>query len=401
MKIALFFDQNHKAGGGFQQSISDARRFISSTSDHHEILFYVDPVLKNKISNYFKNCINIKYKSYKYNKFEKIYDIFVYSFKTSILTSSLFKKIIKFTKFEKLFLKENVDLVYFLSPNVYSRYLSSTLYFITIWDHCSRLYPELPEVRADYRFELIERTLATIVQKSSGIFVDSDFTKKNIAKFYGISEKKISCIGINPSPDLNLDKIDFRQNLSKQNYIIYPAQFWSHKNHAYIVYAIKILLDKYGIELYVKFTGFDKGNEKNIKKLVNKLKLNKLISFNGYVESEQLKDLYSNAIALVMPTYYGPMNIPILDAIKIRLPVFYSSIYKDDIEFKSSEITFIDLTNYYDLTDQLNKLIKEPDSFYNMTLEAEKKLSSYENSNNSDYLKFVNKAAKLISTYKY
>ena len=400
MKIALFFDQNNQAGGGFQQSISDAKRFISSTANYHEIVFYLNPELENKISIYFKDYKNIKYKSYKYNKIEKFYDIILYSFKTSILLSSFIKKIFKFTIFEKKFLKENIDLVYFLSPNIYSRYLHSTLYFITIWDHCSRLYPELPEVRANYRFELIEQTLATTVQKSSGIFVDSELTKKNLAKFYGISKNKISCIGVNPSPDLNLNKIDFRENLSKQNYILYPAQFWSHKNHAYIVYAIKKLKEKYGVEVFVKFTGFDKGNENNIKKLVHNLKLNKLFSFNGYVESEQLKDLYSNAIALVMPTYYGPMNLPILDAIKIRLPVFYSSIYKDDIEFKSNEITFIDLTNYSDLTDKLNQLINEPELFYKMTLKAEKKLILYENSNNADYLKFVNRTSKLVSTYK-
>ena len=42
-------------------------------------------------------------------------------------------------------------------------------------------------------------------------------------------------------------------------YIYYPAQFWSHKNHVYIIDAIAILKQQ-GINLIAIFSGSNKGN---------------------------------------------------------------------------------------------------------------------------------------------
>ena len=400
MKIAIFFDQNNSVGGGFQQSISDAKRFISLFSQEHEIFFYCDKKIKQKLLNYFDKNLNVIFINYKYNTLSKIFDLICYQAKTSVLISPFIRKIFKSTKFENLFKKNSIDLVYFLSPNIHARYLQLTLFFITVWDNCSRLYPELPEVRKDYRYELVENTIKTTLQKSSAIFVDSKFTLFNISKYYGIDKKKILVSGLNPSPDLSLEKIDFRKNLGKKNYICYPAQYWSHKNHSYIVYAIKNLLDKFENKIYVKFTGIDKGNENFIRQLVKDLNLTGQFSFCGYVSKEELEKIYSNSIALVMPSFYGPMNIPILDAIKIRLPVFYSSIYQKHIDFNSDEITFIDIENFSDLSNRLNELVKNPEIFYEKTLKAEKKFKNNESFDVLNLKKIFKSTSALISTYK-
>ena len=46
----------------------------------------------------------------------------------------------------------------------------------------------------------------------------------------------------------------------KNDYIYYPAQFWAHKNHIYILKAIKILREMKNIDVDVVFSGSNKGN---------------------------------------------------------------------------------------------------------------------------------------------
>jgi glycosyltransferase involved in cell wall biosynthesis len=45
----------------------------------------------------------------------------------------------------------------------------------------------------------------------------------------------------------------------------------------------------------------------------------------NFLSNEEIKYAYKNAVALVMPTYFGPTNIPPLDAWANELPVIYSN----------------------------------------------------------------------------
>jgi glycosyltransferase involved in cell wall biosynthesis len=46
----------------------------------------------------------------------------------------------------------------------------------------------------------------------------------------------------------------------------------------------------------------------------------------GYVAEEDMGPLYSMAVALVMPTFFGPTNIPVLEAWSFGCPVITSDI---------------------------------------------------------------------------
>ncbi|RLJ07200.1 MAG: hypothetical protein DRP16_03925 [Candidatus Aenigmatarchaeota archaeon] len=45
-----------------------------------------------------------------------------------------------------------------------------------------------------------------------------------------------------------------------------------------------------------------------------------------YVESKRMRSLYEMATALVMPTFLGPTNLPILEAFAVGCPVIASDI---------------------------------------------------------------------------
>ena len=66
----------------------------------------------------------------------------------------------------------------------------------------------------------------------------------------------------------------------KTKYLFYPAQYWAHKNHIYILKALKILKSEEIADVGAIFTGSDKGNLSFLKEYAFK---NDLIPLGAYV----------------------------------------------------------------------------------------------------------------------
>ena len=80
-------------------------------------------------------------------------------------------------------------------------------------------------------------------------------------------------------------------------------------------FAIKDIKDRFNTKIDAVFSGSDKGNLSYIKKLSKDLEISKNIKYLGFIDESELPILYKNAISLVMPSYFGPTNIPPLEAL--------------------------------------------------------------------------------------
>ena len=107
-------------------------------------------------------------------------------------------------------------------------------------------------------------------------------------------------------------------------YFFYPAQFWSHKNHIRILEAL-LILQQEGWRPTMVFTGSDMGNRKTVERFITRNGLAEQVKILGFVPAEDMRGLYSGSRAVVMPTYFGPTNLPPLEAWMIGRPLIYSS----------------------------------------------------------------------------
>jgi glycosyltransferase involved in cell wall biosynthesis len=64
-----------------------------------------------------------------------------------------------------------------------------------------------------------------------------------------------------------------------------------------------------------------------VRALVSERNLDDNVHFMGYVPDSDMPGLYRRARALVMPTFFGPTNIPPLEAFVMGCPVATSRIY--------------------------------------------------------------------------
>jgi glycosyltransferase involved in cell wall biosynthesis len=109
-------------------------------------------------------------------------------------------------------------------------------------------------------------------------------------------------------------------------FVFYPAQFWEHKNHARLVRAVASLRETVP-DIHLALAGALNRGYAQVRALVADLGLDKQVSFLGYVPDRYMAELYRRARALVMPTFYGPTNIPPLEAFVLGCPVAVSDVY--------------------------------------------------------------------------
>lgn len=199
---------------------------------------------------------------------------------------------------------------------------------ISIHDIEHQLHPEFSEVGDEKNRNIKEYLYNNICCRAKGILVDSKTGKNDIVTHYHVDPDKIAVLPFVPDEDLpTLQTIDVKQRFNLPNrYIFYPAQFWKHKNHVNLVRAISLIRDKYRIEVPVVFVGYPKNGYSELKGCIKELSLESLVYILGYISVQELASLYREAVALAMPTFFGPTNIPPLEAFILGCPVLTSKI---------------------------------------------------------------------------
>ena len=361
IKIAIIFDQKLKSGGGYQQAINASILIAKLNLDFSEISFY--SLVKKNIKILEEK--NIKVNFLKMNLFEKILIFFKTSPRFQLIYDFIYI-FIPINFFERKLHKRNIDLVYFVSPSRLAVDLKKINFIFTIWDLCHRDNPEFPEVNEGNQFKKREKIYQDVVPRASAVIVDSEVSKKNLVKRYLIDDERVHVISFEAATRIK----DFSGKVSNKifqlikydlsiPYIFYPAQYWPHKNHVYILEGIKKLESNFSQKINAIFTGSDKGNLKYLKRYAIDLGLNDRIYFLDFVSDQEIIDLYKSSLALVMPSYFGPTNLPPLEAFCLGIPVLYPDLHgmKEQV---SGAALLINLEEPSSLAFQINKLLKYP-----------------------------------------
>ena len=203
-------------------------------------------------------------------------------------------------------------------------------YLATVWDIQHRLQPWFPEVSINSEWERREAYFSKLLRRATFIVTGNEAGKQELLFFYQIPGERFKLL---PHPIPHVEQVTsqgVRDILLKYSispgYLFYPAQFWAHKNHANLLFALQILRDQYQKNMQLVLTGSDQGNLQYIYKLAEQLGLNDQLHFLGFIPRNELMALYSGALALVYPTFFGPENLPPLEAFSLGCPVIASAV---------------------------------------------------------------------------
>lgn len=198
-----------------------------------------------------------------------------------------------------------------------------------IHDLMHRYERRFPEVSTQGEYERREYEYLNISRLATGILVDSEVGKKQFTESYGHDPRSIYVLPfVAPRYILASDQAetDLDHYGLPDKFIFYPAQFWEHKNHKGLIHAATLLKPQYP-DIHLVFAGSKKNAYASVGKLVRDLGLEENVHFLGYVPDSEMAELYRRARALFMPTFFGPTDIPPLEAIALGCPVAVSDIY--------------------------------------------------------------------------
>ncbi|MDP1880715.1 MAG: glycosyltransferase family 1 protein [Parachlamydiaceae bacterium] len=347
-KILIFLSLNPEDGGKFQYSIT----LLENITELDKNLFDVIALYYSDLWKIYLQKFGIQgYKisnaeSFWFNKSRKLFvDIFPFLWlwrKINRYLSQVYKNINSF-KPDLIIYPGGCNLSYeFDFPSI-----------VPIFDLMHR-YEDFPEVKEKTIYNSREKHYKNVCKYANGIFVDSKLGKSQVIESYKVDEKKIIVFPYQPPYyvyDFNDIDVITKYNLPVK-YYFYPAQFWVHKNHKIIIEAVKYLNEK-GIHMNVVCAGSEKNGYEKVITLIENYNLQNQFFILGYVNNDELVSLYKRAQALVFPTFFGPTNIPPLEALALGCPVLVSDVYAHR-EQLCDNVIYFDPFDYKDLASKLD-----------------------------------------------
>ena len=218
----------------------------------------------------------------------------------------------------RVIVKKGVDFVWSVNP---ANHPFCRPYATVVWDLQHRYQPFFPEVSAGPTWNMRDAVLSLVLKRAAVVFVGTRRGKWEVCHYFGIDPDRVHVV---PLPCESVSK----KHLGSQRVdglLLYPAQFWPHKNHLTLLRSIARLLQS-GFDVRLVLTGSDKGTREKVEQFVREQGLEDRVDFRGFVSREELHELYQRAELMVFPSLFGPDNLPPLEAMAWGLPVVAADV---------------------------------------------------------------------------
>jgi len=196
---------------------------------------------------------------------------------------------------------------------------------VTVHDLQHRHLPELFSRRRRVLREWLYRRAARTADR---IVCETERVKGDIVECYEVVPDRIEVV---PSPPpsyvLNASTPEGRAAaVSKKyglptGYLFYPAQFWRHKNHLLLVESLGILKAAFGLTVPLVLVGAPYENFAPTMRRVRELRLGNQVRYLGYVPDEDIPCLFKAAAALLVPSLFESLSLPVWEAFHLGVPV--------------------------------------------------------------------------------
>lgn len=259
-------------------------------------------------------------------------------------------------------------------------------YVMAVHDLQHRLHPEFPEVSADGEYERREYLYANGISRALVVLTDSEVGREDVLTLYdgAIAPERVAILPFLPATPAQATRADIERVRAAyglpERYLFYPAQFWAHKNHVRLVEALALLQGR-DVTVDLVLVGSTGGELRRrrfaeIVRRAEELGVRARLHHPGYVPDEDVAPLYAGAVALVMPTFFGPTNIPILEAWGLGCPVITSNI-RGVREQAGDAALLADPESVEAIADAVQRLWLEPEVGRTLAERGRRRLAAY------------------------
>lgn len=224
---------------------------------------------------------------------------------------------------------ENINLFHIPQNGIGISEYTDCKKIVTIHDLIPYVMPET--VGKGYLTKFL-RELPKVMELSDGIITVSEWSKKDILKFFPIDENKVFVTPLAADKkytQLDKEKCRFelknKYNISKP-FILYIGGFSPRKNVKALLIAFSQVFSKLNHEYELVIVGANRDDGSCLSKMSNSLDVASNIIFTGYVPESDLPILYNGCDVFAYPSLYEGFGLPPLEAMSCGTPVITSNI---------------------------------------------------------------------------
>lgn len=222
----------------------------------------------------------------------------------------------------------NVDLLFcpFTAPTYFEPGIATVS---TIYDLQYKTYPEFfSEEDGVHRNNIFLEAC----RRASALTAISDYSRYSAIAHGNLDPERIRTIYLRMAQRIatrveNDNDVLARYGLTAQRYLVYPANFWKHKNHEMLLTAFGMACHG-GLAADIKLvcTGAPVARQEWLKSAARTMNLGDRVLFPGYLPNAELAALMANCTGEVFPSLYEGFGLPVIEAMAAGVPVACSNI---------------------------------------------------------------------------
>ncbi|MBT8579372.1 glycosyltransferase family 4 protein [Polynucleobacter paneuropaeus] len=216
-----------------------------------------------------------------------------------------------------------------------------------VWRHASKTMK-----LSNYLLDML--CMSFSVKVADKIIAVSKSTKLDLLQEFNLNEDSVEVIELG----VRLPKsTHFWKDKSNSPYILFVGTIEPRKNLINLINAYALMPIKLRQEVKLQIVGMKGWGVSDLNQIIDDLNLSKHINFLGYVEDNELDDLYRGALCLAIPSFYEGFGLPILEAMARGVPILTSNVSSMP-EVCGRNAVFVDPRSVASIRDGLTLLLE-------------------------------------------
>lgn len=189
----------------------------------------------------------------------------------------------------------------------------------------------LPQFFSQEERKWRDSAYGTLCRRADIVVVASEWVRDDVTSHFELDPGKVRVIPLAPplavAPEPTIDDraaVRIRYHLPEL-FILYPAQPWPHKNHVRLFEALALLRSR-GLPVAFVGTGGHNPHFDEVNGAVLRLGLEDLVTWTGFVSPTDLRAIYLEARAVIVPTLFEAASAPVWEAFLTGVPTACSNI---------------------------------------------------------------------------
>jgi glycosyltransferase involved in cell wall biosynthesis len=229
---------------------------------------------------------------------------------------------------------------------------------------------DLQELHFPENFSLRQRIWrhqihSRLLQRARRVICESGYVKSDMVASFGVSEHRVTVLPAPPQCQFlseqsgeQLEAARLRLGLPEK-FLVYPAHYWAHKNHLRLIEAFRLVVNEVP-DLKLVLTGKKIDDYQTVVNAIGKAQLTDHVCHLGFIDRDDLQAVYQLATALVMPSLFESVSIPIYEAFQLGTPVVASNVLAIPEQVGDAGVLF-DPTSVVSIKNAILKLVRDPE----------------------------------------